>query len=140
MGMDWKRFLSPPWMERDGNKLFTALVLVGAALMIFAMSGVYLEGFRARLAGFFAGAGITAGGTGTLMLAYGQWPEETRFALKVTARVGFLPLAPCLVLMELSFLLEHVSIWCCIGLCAITVIPFGLSLIRLIWKKRNSYE
>lgn len=138
MGMDWKRYWCPPWGERHGNKIFTALVLGGIALMVFGMSGVYLEGFRARLAGFFAGAGMAAGGAGTLALAYGDWPEETRFAWKAAARAGFLPLAPCLVLMELPSLLEWVGPWGCAGLSAITVIPFGLSLIRLIWKKRNA--
>lgn len=138
MGMDWKRYLSPPWRERDGNKVFTALVLGGVVLMVFAMSGVCLESFRARLSGFFAGAGMAVGGAGTLALAYGEWPEETRFAWKAAVRSGFLPLAPCLVLMELPELLECVGGWGCIALCAVTVIPFGLSLIRLIWKKRNA--
>ncbi len=138
MGMDWKRYLSPPWREREGNKFFICLVPVGIGCMVMAMGGVYFEGLRERLGGFFAGAGMAAGGAGTLALAYGQWPEETRFAWKVTARVGFLPLAPCFVLMELPSLLESVGGWGCAGLCAITVIPFGLSLIRLIWKKRNA--
>ena len=106
--------------------------------MVFALSGVYLEGLRPRLAGFFAGASLTAGSAGTLALAYGQWSEETCFAWKASARVGFLLLAPCLVLMELPPLLECVGSWGCVGLSAITVIPFGLSLIRLIWKKRNA--
>lgn len=138
MGMDWKRYLSPPWRERAGNRLFTGLVLSGAVLMVLALGGVYFEGLRERLGGFFTGAGMAAGGAGTLALAYGQWPEDARFAWKVTARVGFLPLAPCFVLMELPSLLESVGGWGCAGLCAITVIPFGLSLIRLIWKKRNA--
>lgn len=105
--------------------------------MVFALSGVYLEGIRARLSGFVAGACLTAGAAGTLALAYGEWTVETCFAWKVTVRVGFLLLAPCLVLMELTNLLASVGVWGCMGFSAVTVIPFGLSLVQLIWKKRN---
>ena len=138
MGMDWKRLLCPPWREREGNKFFICLVPVGVGFMVMAMGGVYFEGFPARLGGFLAGAGMAAGAAATLALAYGEWPEENCFALKLAARIGFLPLAPCFVFMELPFLLECVGGWGCAALSTLTVITFGLSLIRLIWKKRNA--
>ena len=72
MGMDWKRYLSPPWRERAGNRLFTGLVLSGAVLMVLALGGVYFEGLRERLGGFFTGAGMAAGGAGTLATASGR--------------------------------------------------------------------
>ena len=56
MGMDWKRLLCPPWREREGNKFFICLVPVGIGCMVMAMGGVYFEGLRERLGGFFTGA------------------------------------------------------------------------------------
>ena len=106
--------------------------------MVMAMGGVYFEGLPARLGGFFAGAGMAAGAAAALALAYGEWPEEDCFALKLAARIGFLPLAPCLVLIELPSLLESVGAWGCVALSALTVAPFGLSLMLLILKRRNS--
>ncbi len=138
MGMDWKRLLCPPWREREGNKFFICLVPVGIGCMVMAMGGVYFEGLPARLGGFFAGAGMAAGAAAALALAYGEWPEEDCFALKLAARIGFLPLAPCLVLIELPSLLESVGAWGCVALSALTVAPFGLSLMLLILKRRNS--
>lgn len=138
MGMDWKRLLCPPWREREGNKFFICLVPVGIGCMVMAMGGVYFEGLPARLGGFFAGAGMAAGAAAALALAYGVWPEEDCFALKLAARIGFLPLAPCLVLIELPSLLESVGAWGCVALSALTVAPFGLSLMLLILKRRNS--
>ena len=138
MGMDWKRLLCPPWREREGNKFFICLVPVGIGCMVMAMGGVYFEGLPARLGGFFAGAGMAAGAAAALALAYVVWPEEDCFALKLAARIGFLPLAPCLVLIELPSLLESVGAWGCVALSALTVAPFGLSLMLLILKRRNS--
>ena len=137
MGMDWKRFQRPPITEWAGRDIFIGIALGGITVMVIALGGVYLDGFRARLGGFLAGAGLTLGAASTLALAYGDWPEEDCFALKIAARAGFLPIAPCAVLAELPYLLEELGPWGCAGLSAITVVPFGLSLTRLIWKKRN---
>lgn len=137
--MDWDKFLHPLIGERRGRDFFVGAVLCGFVLMVMALGDVYLDGLG-RLAGFFAGAGLMAGAACTLALAYGEWPEEIRFALKVAARVGFLPLAPCFVLIELPYLLEEVGAWVCVALSCLTIVPFGLSLIRLIWKKRTSHQ
>lgn len=135
---DWHRFWIPPVRERAGNRFFTSLVLCGAAFIVMSLGGIYFDGFRARLCGFLAGAGLAAGAGSTLALAYGEWGDETRFALKIAARSGFLPLAPCAVLIELPYFLEGLGVWGCVGLSALTVIPFGLSLILLIVKRRKS--
>ena len=111
MGMDWKKFQWPPIAERKGARIFKAFTIGGIVFMILALGGVYLDGLRERLCGFLAGACLTAGAGGTLALTYGDWSEEGRFALRIAVRLGFLPIAPFAVLIELPYFLEDVGIW-----------------------------
>lgn len=133
---DWERFFLPPLTERQGTKVFKGMAGAGIVVMVMALGGLGLGGFRARLCGFLAGAALAAGSWGTLALAYREWPEEDRFALKIAVRAAFALTAPLFVLIELPFLLESVGVWGCVALSALTAVPFTLSLIYTAIKKK----
>ena len=138
MRMSWDRFLHPLIGERRGRDFFVGAMLGGFVLMVMALGDVYLDG-PGRLFGGFFGAAMALGSGGTLLLAYADLTEDSRFVWKVIVRIAFLLLGPFAMAMDFSFFL-NAGVWCCAALCCLTIIPFGLSLIWLIWKKRKSHS
>ena len=138
--MGLKKFLRPPIPERSGRDLFVTGVLGGLTVMVMALGGISMDGLLERVCGFFFGVALSVGSGGTLALAYADLAEDSRFAWKIAVRIAFLPLGPLVMAMNFSFFLNE-GVWACLALsCCSTIVPFGLSLIWLILKKRNSHS
>ncbi len=79
------------------------------------------------------GLGVIAGCGGTLALSYEKLAEDDVFPVRLGVRVGFMLVGPGAVLAKVPSLLELDQGWLlgAIG-CAVTVIPFGVSLALLL--------
>ena len=131
----WKDLWTPtPYALRNGRRLFWSLLAAGLAMAVWALAdfGGDLEALERAGLGL-AGLGLLAGAGSTLALSYGP-AEDDVYPFRVLSRVGFLLVGPGMVLSELPGLLRDFDWWVSLLGCAATVVPFGLSLGKLIWK------
>jgi len=88
------------------------------------------------------GLGLLAGAGGTLALSYEKVAPEDIFTIKVILRVGFLAVGPAAAALFCCVEPPEADnmrpLWAALAVCAITVIPFGLSLLKLfLWHQRG---
>lgn len=133
-----------PWLDMI-RKPFWGMAAGGVFALFFGLTGLYCVGIPDRITFLLVGLCFIAGGGGTLALSYDKVSEDERFAVRVIVRVGFMCIAPVAGLYnlmsnppDLKEFLENIQIYAAV--CAITVVPFGFSLLRLIWKEHKKHK
>lgn len=139
--IDWRpKPAEPYWLERC-RRFFWLLTALGLLCFFGSFLGL-ADTLWEGLAMAVLGAALTAGAGGTLALSYEKVPKGNVFLVKILCRVGFMAVAPALLLAVLAGEpmpweeIRRLSPWWA-ALCGVTVLPFGLSLLKLILKHRR---
>lgn len=122
------------------RKLFWGCAMGGALMLLGTMAGFFGEGIIDRIGFVLGGAGMLAGGGGTLLLASGKLAEGDVFPVQVIVRVGFMVVGPGAVLIDFPSLLEDMGWQFCLFGCVASVVPFGIALLVLLRRRRKERE
>lgn len=131
------------YMSQYGNKLFGCAALFGLCLVIEGIFDVgygeyALRGSWERIFGAFTGTAMVVGFGGALVLFHNKkMRPDARFLLELAVLMSFLSLGPLVMMLKFSYFMAAGGALVCGLICCATVIPFGLSLVYLLVKRRK---
>lgn len=141
---DWTpKPVEPRWVWR-GRQFFITVGMMGIIFFFGSFLGL-AKNVWDGIAMAVLGAGLLAGAGGTLALSFGKVVPADEFWVKALLRVGFMVTAPamlCVFAPENPTEVRDVGefVFRCAVFGSFTVVPFGLSLIKLVIQHRKGKE
>lgn len=121
----------------QGRRLFWLVAASGLCILAYGLNSFSSGAWREGLGMLLVGAGMLTGSGGTLLLSYGKVEGDDVFPLQIAIRIGFMLIGPGVVLTELPYLLRDVGWGTCLAGCAATVVPFGIAILVLLYRKKQ---
>lgn len=119
---------------------FASIALIGLCVVLYGAIGYDGMGLWEHIAYVLTGVALMTGGGGSLALTCEELQGNRRFSVHVMTCVAYMMLAPLFLLCLLASdrrAWENGSILRGILVSAITVVPCGIYLICLIWKRKR---
>lgn len=130
------------WWRPTGRNWFCmcGMTIMGMGLTVVSFGGLLGGNILAFLGTMLGGLGLTVAGASFLIGCHWKLTERNQFRACLVNRVGIMVWGPAVVLADRPWRYAETlrgAVLLCIFICAVSVVPCGISIAHLIWTRRR---